>query len=164
MGIFNAKHKKSSTEGGKTIIASGCKISGELIDLKGVLHVDGRIDGVIESDFDISIGEDGYISGLIQATNIVVSGVLEGKISCQSIDILSTGKVMGEVISGEMMIESGGRFIGESREMTGGGMIVSFPTEEIQSLTTQALKKNAEKEVLNQELLPEDKLEQVKEG
>ncbi len=86
---------------------------------------------MIESEFDISIGESGLVSGLIKADNIVVSGALEGKIICQSIEVLSTGKVVGEVISGEMKIESGGRFIGESKELTEEGLIVSFPEEEL---------------------------------
>jgi len=38
--------------------------------------------------------------------------------------------MLGEVVCGEMMIESGGKFIGESREMTDGGLIVSFPESE----------------------------------
>lgn len=92
--------------------------------------MDGRIDGVVETEFDISIGDEGIVTGLIKAKSIVVSGTLEGKVACESIDILSTGKMLGEVVCGEMMIESGGKFIGESRELTEGGLVVSFPEEE----------------------------------
>lgn len=76
------------------------------------------------------MGETGVVNGLVKAENIVVSGILEGKITCKSIDILSTGKVMGEVICGALMIEAGGKFIGESRELTDGAMIVSLAEAE----------------------------------
>lgn len=107
---------------------------------------------MIETDFDISIGEEGFISGLIKADNIVVSGSLEGKLACQSIEILKTGKVMGEVVTGEMMIESGGKFIGESRELTEGGMIVSFPEEEKKSLQMKSEQKIAQAETIKENI------------
>ena len=62
---------------------------------------------------------------------------MEGKVACESIDILSTGKLLGEVICGELMIEAGGKFIGESRELTEGGLIVSFPEAERMRLANQ---------------------------
>ena len=137
MGIFKSGGAKTRTGSGKTIIATGCKISGEIKDLDGPLHIDGRVDGIVETEYDVSIGDKGILKGLIKAKNVVVSGVLEGKVACESIDILSTGKLLGEVICGELMIEAGGKFIGESRELTEGGLIVSFPEAERMRLANQ---------------------------
>lgn len=147
MGLFNSKNKKSRAEGARTIVAEGCKVTGEITELQGTLHIDGRIEGVIETEYDISIGSSGSVSGLVKAQNIVVSGLLEGKVACQSIEVLSSGKLMGEVISGEMKIESGGRFIGESRELTEGGLIVSFPENE-QLPHSDTIESNTEKMAL----------------
>lgn len=69
----------------------------------------------------------GEVKGFVKARTVVLSGVLEGKVACERIDILATGKLIGELISGEMTIEAGGKFIGESRELTEGGLIVSLP-------------------------------------
>ena len=93
------------------------------------MHVDGRIDGRIESEYDLSIGVDGIVKGVIKARTIVLSGVIEGRVSCERIDILASGKLVGELISGEMMVEAGGKFIGESRELTESGLIVSLPDD-----------------------------------
>ncbi len=93
------------------------------------MHIDGRIDGVIDSQYDLSIGTQGEVKGYVKARTIVLSGVLEGKVACERIDILSTGKLIGELVSGEMSVEAGGKFIGESRELTEGGLIVSLPEE-----------------------------------
>ena len=91
------------------------------------MHIDGRVDGVIDSEFDVSIGVSGHVSGLLKARSIVLSGVLDGKVACEKIDILQTGKLIGELISGELTVETGGKFIGQSHEMTEGGMVVSLP-------------------------------------
>jgi len=93
----------------------------------GALHIDGHVEGVIDSAFDVSIGETGCVSGLVKAKRIVLSGTLEGKVACETIDILSTGKLIGELICGEFTVETGGKFIGQSHEMTEGGMVVSLP-------------------------------------
>ncbi|WP_178861750.1 bactofilin family protein [Thiomicrorhabdus cannonii] len=129
MGFFNASRKRSGSEGGKTIIAPGCAFSGEFSQIAGPLHVDGRIDGIIETGYDVSIGTQGEVKGFVKARSIVLSGVLEGKVACERIDILATGKLIGELISGEMTIEAGGKFIGESRELTEAGLIVSLPED-----------------------------------
>lgn len=127
MGIFKSKSKPNRREGGKTIIAEGCFISGEITELKGSLHIDGRVEGIIDSEFDVSVGVNGQVTGMIKARSIVLSGVLDGKVACEKIDILQTGKLIGELISGEFTVETGGKFIGQSHEMTEGGMVVSLP-------------------------------------
>ncbi len=91
------------------------------------MHIDGCVEGVIDSAFDVSIGLSGQVSGLVKARTIVLSGTLEGKVACEGVDILKTGKLIGELISGELTIETGGKFIGQSHEMTEGGMVVSLP-------------------------------------
>ncbi|MEA1987711.1 MAG: polymer-forming cytoskeletal protein [Pseudomonadota bacterium] len=96
-------------------------------ELKGPLHIDGHVEGVIDTQFDVSIGVSGQVSGLVKARAIALSGTLEGKVACEKIDILQSGKLIGELISGELTVETGGKFIGQSHEMTEGGMVVSLP-------------------------------------
>lgn len=91
----------------------------------------------------MSIGVQGEVKGYIKARNIVLSGVLEGRVACERIDILASGKLIGELISGEMTIEAGGKFIGESRELTEGGMIVSLP-DSMKSESPASLQDNSE--------------------
>lgn len=78
----------------------------------------------METNYDISIGQNGSVTGLIKARSIFLSGKLEGKVACERIEILSAGKLMGELISGELTIETGGKFIGQSRELSESGIIV----------------------------------------
>lgn len=147
MGIFKSKRESSRPQGGKTIIAEGCHINGEMTDLKGSLHIDGRVEGIIESDFDVSIGVTGQVKGLIKARSIVLSGTLDGKIACDKIDILATGKLIGELICTDFTVETGGKFIGQSHEMTEGGMIVSLPETFAQLEKRQTVKNIDDKSV-----------------
>jgi cytoskeletal protein CcmA (bactofilin family) len=137
MGVFKSKSSKSGANGRKTIIAQGCQITGELINPEGSLHVDGQIDGIIETDNEISIGCQGKVKGLVKAQKIVVSGTLEGKIVCEKVEVLATGKLLGDIVCGEILIEAGGKFIGKSSELTEGGMIVSFSEIEKKELANQ---------------------------
>lgn len=97
--------------------------------MQGALHVDGHIDGIVETSYDISIGQNGSLNGLIKARSIFLSGKLEGKVACERIEILETGKLVGELISGELTIEAGGKFIGQSRELSESGIIVGLEDE-----------------------------------
>lgn len=97
--------------------------------MQGALHVDGHIDGIVETSYDISIGQNGSLNGLIKARSIFLSGKLEGKVACERIEILETGKLVGELISGELTIETGGKFIGQSRELSESGIIVGVEDE-----------------------------------
>ena len=127
MGFFKSSGSQSRQESGKTIIAAGCTITGEISELTGPLHVDGRVDGIIDSGFDVSIGGSGFVTGLIKARSVVLSGTFEGKLACERVDVLATGKLIGELVCSEFIVETGGKFIGQSHEMTEGGMVVSLP-------------------------------------
>jgi cytoskeletal protein CcmA (bactofilin family) len=113
MGLISKRNKRKHQPAGTTIIAAGSKFRGELI-LDAVLHVDGTLEGSIESSTDVAIGETGSFDGNIRARHVVVSGYVHGKIECERLEIVPKGKVFGEVLSQEFVIEPGGQFIGES--------------------------------------------------
>lgn len=50
--------------------------------------------------------------------------------ACERIEILATGKLVGELISGELTIETGGKFIGQSRELSESGIIVGVEEDQ----------------------------------
>lgn len=103
------------------------------MQVSGSLHVDGQIDGVINAEQNIAIGKAGQITGLVQAQIIYLSGSLEGKVQCQGLEILSSGRFTGELVSGELTIERGGKFIGQSYEQTNSEPIVGNSVGQIES-------------------------------
>jgi len=92
--------------------------------------VDGTFEGVFESEHDLAIGAHGKIKGLIKANHIVVTGVVEGKVVCDHLEILSSGKFIGELVAGDMSIEKGAKFIGRSHEVTDSGAVITFDEKE----------------------------------
>ena len=49
------------------------------------------------------------------AEKLVVSGHLEGNADCEAIDILAGGSIRGDIISTNLIIESQGKFEGQSK-------------------------------------------------
>ncbi|MCC5863680.1 MAG: polymer-forming cytoskeletal protein [Wenzhouxiangella sp.] len=114
MGIISRGHSPDRKRTGTTVIAAGTKLVGDLA-LSDNLHVDGRIEGSIESEGEVSIGEQGQVEGEIKAAKVLVSGRFNGDIDAERLEIVASGEVSGTVLVGQLVIESGARFNGTSK-------------------------------------------------
>jgi cytoskeletal protein CcmA (bactofilin family) len=111
VGIFGKANKRTA-QNGATVIAEGtCIIGG--ISTEGTVHIDGKFEGVILEADVISIGQTGEVIGDIKANNLIVSGLLDGKIDCNEVQILANGKVIGNMKYNELSIEEDGKFEGQ---------------------------------------------------
>ena len=111
MGIFGKANKRTA-QNGATVIAQGtCIIGG--ISTEGSVHIDGKFEGVILEADVISIGKTGEVIGDIKANNLIVSGLLDGKIDCNEVQILAQGKVIGTMQYNELIIDEAGNFEGQ---------------------------------------------------
>jgi cytoskeletal protein CcmA (bactofilin family) len=64
---------------------------------------------------------------LIKARSVVISGLVEGHVACDKIEILPDGKLIGDLICREFVVEPGGKFIGQRHELAEGGRVLSMP-------------------------------------
>ena len=88
-----------------TILGSGSFITGNL-KVNGFVRIDGDIDGNLETDGNIIIGENARIRGNIKANSVTVGGVIIGDIqAADSVRLLSTSIVRGDIISHKVQIE-----------------------------------------------------------
>ena len=108
MAIFD----KSDTNSNTTLIAVGTKLDGEF-HIKCKLHIDGEVSGKVNSENIVSIGKGGIFSGDLKAHKLIISGVFEGNANCSSIELLQGGKILGSIISQDLMVESGSILEGE---------------------------------------------------
>ena len=115
MGFFKKSVPSESKRTALTIIAKGNKISGEM-SFTGKLHIDGCVEGNITSVENVSIGKSGKVNGIIRAKNISVSGLLEGEVYCQQLHIAAGGRVVANIVSVDLTMDSKSQFIGERRE------------------------------------------------
>ncbi|BCD61353.1 hypothetical protein NitYY0826_C0192 [Nitratiruptor sp. YY08-26] len=70
------------------------------------------MEGTISSSAVVSIGKTGKFKGDIKAVDVVVNGVANGKIEAASLEILSGGRVIGEVFVENITIQNMGIFNG----------------------------------------------------
>ncbi|GGO81153.1 hypothetical protein GCM10011348_19550 [Marinobacterium nitratireducens] len=114
MGILKKKSAANPPRGAVTIIAHGNRVSGDL-RIQGRLHVDGAVEGKIDSSDDISIGRKGWIKGHVRARELHVSGQLEGEVVCDALHVEAGGKVRARVLSQTLAVDPRGCFQGERR-------------------------------------------------
>ncbi len=98
----------------ETLIARGAILTGEISNESDVL-VEGTVIGNIKSTRSIRIGKEGKVEGTLLAEKITINGTLIGQCQAHAVKILSQGRVDGDIQAGELAIESGGTFNGNSR-------------------------------------------------
>ena len=98
-----------------SIVGEGTRFRGEL-DLNGLLRIDGDYSGVIRTPDKVLVGKNGRAECSIYAGTIVIGGVVKGNIySSEKIIILSTGMVIGNIVTPRLIVEEGVILDGECR-------------------------------------------------
>jgi cytoskeletal protein CcmA (bactofilin family) len=112
MGIFSKRNSKLSSYNA-TIIADDCNIVGGITTQSDVV-INGKFEGVISSNQVVTIGEKGELFGEVKADIIVIGGLVDGVVDAAMIHILSTGKVIGQLIYSKITIEENGFMDGKT--------------------------------------------------
>ena len=95
-----------------TILGKGSSITGDL-RINGFVRLDGDIDGNLETDGNVIIGDNARIRGDVKAKSVIISGIVVGNIIAQEgIKILSEAAVLGDVISRKVQIDDKATFNG----------------------------------------------------
>lgn len=101
-----------------TLIAAGAKLVGEISGDTDVM-IEGTVEGKVHPAQDVTVGEAGVVRGEIEARNVRVAGRVQGNVrGTESVEILATGSLEGDVSSPGMVIGDGAFFKGRV-EMTG---------------------------------------------
>lgn len=89
-----------------SVISEECYFQGTL-DLQGSVRVDGKLEGNIDNAKYVTVSKNGSMKGNISAKGVVIIGELEGDICAESVELLSTAKINGNVRSKKILIEGG---------------------------------------------------------
>lgn len=91
------------------------------VEIKGVvkftndLVVDGKIDGEIHSDGNLTIGENARIKAEVKTGTLVVYGKIHGNISVTDrVELKSSAEVVGDIKAKTLAVEAGAIFVGKS--------------------------------------------------
>lgn len=102
--------KKSSST--PTLISKGCNIEGR-IESDAFVRIDGNIKGDVFIGEGLIVGENSFIEGNVHTREIVIYGTITGTVKAESIDIKSTGKILGELHTKSLQVEKGAIYIGK---------------------------------------------------
>lgn len=118
MALFSNKDNKITkiTENMNiaTVIGPETNMEGN-IDSNGTIKIEGRYNGDIYSKTDVIIEESGIVKGNINAVNVSIAGTMEGNVKCfELLEILSNGRLIGDIEVKSILIEEGAIFKGKS--------------------------------------------------
>lgn len=95
-----------------TIIGKGSAISGDL-KVNGFIRIDGDIDGNLETDGNVIIGENARLRGNLTAKSVIIGGIIKGNIhAVESVKVLSDAAVIGDILSKKVQVEASAVFHG----------------------------------------------------
>ncbi len=116
-----------------SVLASGINWKGNLGGSGGV-----RIEGTFEGDIVIRgllvVGETGRVTcQTLKANTVIVAGAVKGDITAERLEIRSTGKVWGNVVTVSFSTEEGaflrGQITMEDKVDISGGIAIETPAE-----------------------------------
>ena len=111
--------KPMAEQGGKDILSSDVEIKGSIKFQKELL-IDGKVEGEINSDGVLTIGENADIRGEVKTKSITVYGKVHGNITvAERCELKSKCTLQGDLKAARLVIEEGATFIGKS-EVTSG--------------------------------------------
>jgi len=104
----------------ETVIAGSCIIESGL-QTSGNLKIYGKINGDVRVEGDVTIGETGVVLGKVTASNVTLSGTVEGDVHCtKTLKLTSSAKLSGDAyvkyFSGDKGCLFGGKCIMKEME------------------------------------------------
>jgi len=98
----------------RNVLSTDVEIKGN-VKFTNDLVVDGKIEGEINSDGNLTIGENARIRAEIKTATIVVYGKVHGNLSATDrIELKSSAEVVGDIKTKTLSIEAGAIFVGKS--------------------------------------------------
>ena len=113
-----------------SVLGSGIAWKGSISGSGGV-RVEGAFDGNIHMRGMLVVGETGRVtSEHVRANLVIVAGALQGNITAQKVEIRSTGRVWGDVVTSAFTTEEGAFLRGQITMEEGIDITTPNPSEE----------------------------------
>src|SRR5512140_3023031 len=103
-----------ASNGTKNVLNSDVELKGTL-KFAGELTFDGKLDGDINSEGTLLLGDNAVVKGTIDVGTVIVRGKMTGNvIAKEKIDIKAKTELFGDVRAAKLVIEEGVTFVGKS--------------------------------------------------
>ena len=105
-----------STKGNtsKNVLNSDVEIKGNL-KFSGELTLEGKLEGEVQTDGLLNLGDTAVVNGNISAQSVVVRGKLNGNINAkEKIEIKAKAELFGDIRATKLVVEEGVTFVGKT--------------------------------------------------
>jgi cytoskeletal protein CcmA (bactofilin family) len=97
----------------RAFLEEGCEFEGKLT-FHGVVRLNGKFRGDIESDDTLIIGETAQVEGRLTVGSLIVGGHVSGEIRARHrMEILATGRVEGTVEASALITHEGASLVAQ---------------------------------------------------
>lgn len=113
MSVFKRNKFKPPAPGQvETVVGPTTNFKGT-VQNDGGLRVDGVFEGAVETGGNLIVGEEAKVMADVVAYNVSVAGSVKGNVKANRVEILSTGRVWGNVTVKSFLVDEGGFVRGE---------------------------------------------------
>ncbi len=98
----------------RNVLSTDVEIKG-IVKFTNDLVVDGKIEGEIHSDGNLTVGENARIKAEIKTATVVVYGKVYGNLTATDrVELKASAEVVGDIKAKTLSIEAGAIFVGKS--------------------------------------------------
>ncbi|MFZ9936611.1 MAG: bactofilin family protein [Luteolibacter sp.] len=109
-----APARSSSPAATRNVLSSDVEIKGS-VKFTNDLVVDGKIEGEITSDGNLTVGENARIKAEIKTATVIVYGKVHGNLTATDrVELKASAEVVGDIKAKTLSIEAGAIFVGKS--------------------------------------------------
>src|ERR1700746_826603 len=124
-------HKFMDEHSGKDVLSSDVEIKGTIKFQKEIL-IDSKVEGDINSDGALTVGENADIRAEIKTKSITIYGKVQGNVTVtERCELKSKCTLQGDLKAARLIIEEGATFIGKSEVSSGMSVKASSSRPEV---------------------------------
>ncbi|MGH7942008.1 MAG: bactofilin family protein [Limisphaerales bacterium] len=98
----------------KNVLGPDVEIKGN-IKFTGELTLDGKLEGEVNTDGTLNLGESAVVNGNITAQNVIVRGKVNGNITArEKIEIKAKAELFGDIRAARLSVEEGVTIVGKT--------------------------------------------------
>ena len=98
----------------KNVLSAEVEIKGNL-KFSGELTFDGKLDGEIQTEGVLTLGDSAVINGNINAQSVIVRGKVNGNINArEKVEIKTKAELFGDIRAAKLVIEEGVTYVGKT--------------------------------------------------
>jgi cytoskeletal protein CcmA (bactofilin family) len=104
----------NNTNAAKNVLGPDVEIKGNL-KFSGELTFEGKLDGEVQSEGVLNLGDSAVVNGNVNAQSVVVRGKVTGNVSAKErIEIKAKAELFGDIRATKLVIEEGVTFVGKT--------------------------------------------------